>query len=77
VAGCNCDVAVHRFSSFTQRLSPQRERDGYVIAGSESAKLARLLGNYGIELSSVNFVNSVNSAGDMEQPPEAPEPRII
>jgi hypothetical protein len=45
-------------------LKTERRREGYFIAASESAKLARLFEKYGIApdlLGSVNSVNSVNS----------------
>jgi len=58
-------------------LKTQRERGGYVIADSERSKLARLFEKYGIEQPPVNFVNSVNSAGDSEPPLEAQEPRLV
>jgi len=55
-------------------LKTQRERDGYVIAGSEAPKLARLFEKYGIEQGSVN---SVNSAEGVELGPVTEEPRLI
>jgi hypothetical protein len=59
------------------QLKTERHREGYVIAASEGAKLARLFEKYGIASSPVNFVNSVNSDKEAEQPPETGKPRLI
>jgi hypothetical protein len=59
------------------QLKTERRRDGYVIAATEAAKLARLFERYGISSDSVNLVNSVNSEGDMEASSSAQEPLII
>src|SRR2546426_8178067 len=56
------------------QLKTQRRREGYVIAASEGAKLARLFEKYGIDSGPVN---SVNSGGDIETPPNTQEPLII
>src|SRR5437899_2692668 len=55
-------------------LKTERRREGYTIAASEGAKLARLFEKYGIESGPVN---SVNSGGDIETPPNTQEPLII
>ena len=55
-------------------LKTERRREGYVIAASEGAKLARLFEKYGIDSGPVN---SVNSGGDIETPPNTQEPLII
>ena len=50
------------------------------ISATEEAKLARLYEKYGIATAdegAVNLVNSVNSAGDAEQPANAQNPFII
>src|SRR5437867_1773498 len=59
------------------QLRTERRREGYVIAPSEKAKLARLFEKYGVAGDSVNLVNSVNSGGDLEVPPAGQEPLII
>src|SRR2546427_624261 len=56
------------------QLKTERRREGYVIAASEGAKLARLFEKYGIDSGPVN---SVNSGGDIETPPNTQEPLII
>ena len=59
------------------QLKTERHRDGYVIAASEMAKLARLFEKYGIAIDSVNLVNSVNSEGENEASSSAQGPLII
>src|SRR5437867_8916790 len=62
------------------QLKTERRREGYVIATTEAAKLARLYEKYGIATAgegAVNLVNSVNSGGDMEASSSAQEPLII
>ena len=62
------------------QLRTERRREGYVIAATETAKLARLYDKYGIATADeggVNLVNSVNSGGDMDASSSAQEPLII
>jgi hypothetical protein len=59
------------------QLKAERRREGYVIAASEGPKLARLFEKYGIAGNPVNFVNSVNSDAEVEEPSGRQEPLII
>jgi hypothetical protein len=59
------------------QLKTERHREGYIIAASEGAKLARLFEKYGIASEPVNLVNSVNSEGAEEGPPAGQEPLVI
>jgi hypothetical protein len=49
-------------------LKPERHRDGYFIATSEDAKLARLFEKHGIALYDPNGANSVNSVNLRDGP---------
>ena len=59
------------------QLRTERRREGYVIATTEAAKLARLYEKYGIATADEGAVNLVNSGGDMEASSSAQEPLII
>src|SRR5437870_3914025 len=56
------------------QLKTERRRDGYFIAASEGAKLARLFEKYGIDS---RPMNSVNSGEGMEASPHTQDPLII
>src|SRR5207249_3102807 len=61
-------------------IRTERTKAGYVLAPTETAKLARLYEKYGIATADeggVNLVNSVNSGGDMEGSSSPQEQLII